>query len=103
MLKLCYVIVEVMLEDVIVEVMLEDVIVEVMLDDVIARIVMLEDVIVEVMLEDVIFEVKDNEIGEQVLQTMTKLYARVRAFSHAKKVTYIKTEITQKGPEKTTY
>ena len=41
----------------------------------------------EVMLEDAIVEVKDNEIGEQVLQTMIKLYVRVRAFSHAKKVT----------------
>ena len=39
----------------------------------------------EVMLEDVIVEMKDNEIGEQVLQTMIKLYVRVRAFSHAKK------------------
>ena len=41
----------------------------------------------EAMLEDAIVEVKDNEIGEQVLQTMIKLYVRVRAFSHAKKVT----------------
>ena len=44
----------------------------------------------EVMLEDAIVEMKDNEIGEQVLQTMIKLYVRVRAFSYAKKVTYIK-------------
>ena len=30
---------------------------------------------------------KDNEIGEQVLQTTIKMYVRVRAFSHAKNAT----------------
>ena len=59
------------------------------LEAMIEDICMNENVIssVEVMLEDAIVEVKDNEIGEQVLQTMITLYVGVRAFSNAKKVT----------------
>ena len=57
------------------------------LDAIIEEICMDENVISssEVLLEDVIVEMNDNEIGEQVLLTMIKLYVRVRAFSHAKK------------------
>ena len=41
----------------------------------------------ELVMEDALVHVKDQEIANNVLHSMVKLYLRVRGFSHAKKIT----------------
>ena len=41
----------------------------------------------ELVMEDALVHVKDQEIANNVLHPMVKLYLRVRGFSHAKKIT----------------
>ena len=38
-------------------------------------------------MEDALVHMKDQEIANNILHSMVKLYLRVRGFSHAKKIT----------------
>ena len=58
-------------------------------DDMLQEVCLNEKVVsnFELVLEDALVNVKDQEIANNVLHSMVKLYLHVRGFSHAKKIT----------------